>query len=69
MHPSLWTIGIQEGEEKEKEIENVFEEIMAGKFLNLKKETNIQIQEAQRVPSKVNPNRPTPDIIIFLKKI
>ncbi len=27
---------------------------------NLKKQSNIQIQEAQRVPKKKNPNRPTP---------
>ena len=26
---------------------------------NLKKETDIQVQEAQRVPNKMNPNRPT----------
>ena len=33
---------------------------MAENFPNLKKETDIQIQEAQRVPNKINPNRPTP---------
>ena len=33
---------------------------MAENFLNLEKETDIQIQEAQRVPNKMNPNRPTP---------
>lgn len=32
---------------------------MAGNFLNLKKETDIQIQESQRVPSKTNSKRPT----------
>ena len=32
---------------------------MAEKFPNLKKETDIQVQEAQRVPNKMNPNRPT----------
>ena len=31
---------------------------------NLKNETDIQIQEAQRVPNKINPNRPTPRHII-----
>ena len=34
------------GEEKEKGIENVFEEIMAENFPNLKKETGIKTQEA-----------------------
>ena len=46
-------------EEKEKGIEYIFEEIMAENFPNLK-ETDIKIQEAQRAPNKLNPNRPTP---------
>ena len=52
-------VGIPKGEERGKGIENVFEEIMAEKFPNLKKETDMQVQEAQRVPNKINPNRPT----------
>ena len=52
-------IGIPKGEEREKGIENVFEEIMAENFPNLKKETDMQVQAAQRVPNKINPNRPT----------
>uniref|UniRef100_A0A5G2QIY2 L1 transposable element RRM domain-containing protein n=1 Tax=Sus scrofa TaxID=9823 RepID=A0A5G2QIY2_PIG len=55
---NLRIIGITEGEEKEKGIENIFEEIMAENFPNLK-DTDIKIQEAQRAPSKLNPNRPT----------
>ena len=31
---------------------------MAANFLNLNKETAIHIQEAQRAPNKLNPNRP-----------
>ena len=55
---------------REKGIKNVFEEIMAENFPNLKKETNIQVQEAQRVPNKMNPNRPTPrHIIIKMAKV
>ena len=33
---------------------------MAENFSNLKKETDVQVQEAQKVPNKINPNRPTP---------
>ena len=44
---------------KEKVIENIFEEIMAENFPNLK-ETDIKILEAQRAPNKLNPNRSTP---------
>ena len=47
-------------------IENIFEEIMAEIFPNLK-ETDIKIQEAQRAPNKLNPNRPTPRHIIMAK--
>lgn len=56
---NLHIIGIPEGEEKEKGIENILEEIMSENFPDLK-ETNIKIQEAQRAPSKLNPNSPRP---------
>ena len=42
---------------------------MAENFLNLKKETDIQVQESQRVPNKVNPKRPVPRHIIKMAKI
>ena len=50
---NLCIIQIPEGEEKEKGIENIFEEIMDENFPNLK-ETDIKIQEAQRAPNKLN---------------
>ena len=40
---NLCITGIPEVEERVKEIENVFEEIMAENFPNLKKETDIQV--------------------------
>ena len=39
---------------------------MSENFPNLK-ETDIKIQEAQRAPNKLNPNRPTPRHIIIKK--
>ena len=36
-----------EGEEKEQEMENLFEKIMKENFRNLAKEIDIQVQEAQ----------------------
>ena len=55
------------------QIANVFEEIMAENFHNLKKETDTQIQEAQRsteCPKQDEPKRPTPiQIIIKTAKI
>ena len=42
---------------------------MAENFPNLKKETDIQVQEAQRVPNRINSNRPTQwHIIIEMTK-
>lgn len=32
---------------------------MTENFSNLMKETDIQVQEAKRIPHKINPNRPT----------
>ena len=58
-HVNLHRTGIPEREEREKGIENVFKEIMVENFPNLKKETDIQVQEAQRIPSKINPNKQT----------
>ena len=60
-----------EGEEEEQEIENLFEETMKENFPNLAKEIDFQeIQEAQRVPEKLDPRRNTPrHIIITLAKI
>ena len=56
---SIYIIGIPEGEEKEKEIENLFEEIMAKNLPNLK-ETDTKIQKAQRAPpNKLNTNTHT----------
>ena len=63
-------IGVPEGEE-EKEIENVFEQIMKENFPNLAKEIDFQeVQEAQRVPKKLDPRRNTPrHIIITLPRL
>ena len=60
-----------EGEEEQQEIENLFEQIMKENFPNLAKETDFQeVQEAQRVPRKLDPKSNTPrHIIIKLLKI
>ena len=60
-----------EGEEEEQKIENLFEKIMKENFPTLAKEINFQeVQEAQRVPKKLDPRRNTPrHIIITLPKI
>ena len=62
--------GVPEGEEEEQEIENLFEQIMKEDFPNLAKEIDLQdVQEAQRVPKKLDPRKHTPrHIVITLAK-
>ena len=55
-----------EGAEEEQKIENLFEQIMKENFPNLAKEIDFQeVQEAQRVPKKLDPRRNTPRHIII----
>ena len=63
---NLHIIGIPEGVEKDKGMENIFEEIYIENFQNLK-DTDTKIQEAQRAPNKLNPKRPRPRHIIIKK--
>ena len=58
-------------EEEEQEIENLFENIMKENFPNLIKKIDFQeVQEAQKIPKKLDPKRDTPRyIIITLPKI
>ena len=58
-------IGMPEGEEEEQEIENSFAKIMKEYFPSLAKEIDIQVQEVQRVPNKLDPKRTAPRHIII----
>ena len=68
---NIHIIGTPEGKEEEQEIENLFEKkIMKENFPNLAKEIDIQVQEAQRAPNKVNTKRTTPrHIIVKMPKV
>ena len=66
---NIQIIGVPEGEDEEQEIENLFEQIMKETFPNLSIDF-WEVQEAQRVPKKLDPRRNTPrHIIITLAKI
>ena len=69
-HSNIRIIGVPEGEE-EQQIENLFEQIMKENFPRLAKKIDFQeVQEAQRVPKKLDPRRNTPrHIIITLPKL
>ena len=44
---NIYIVEVSEKEEREKDVEKVFEEIMTENFSNLMKHMNINIQEAQ----------------------
>ena len=68
-HTNILIIGIPEEEEKKKGYEKNFEEIIVENFPNMEKEIVSQVQEAQRVPYRINPRRNTSrHILIKLTK-
>ena len=58
-------IGVKEEEEKKKGTEKIFEEIIVENFPNMGKEIVNQVQEAQRVPYRINPGRNMPRHILI----
>ena len=63
-------IGVPEEKEKKKGSEKISEEIIVENFPNMGKEIVTQVQEAQRVPYRINPRRNTPrHILLRLTKI
>ena len=57
---NIQIIGVQEGEEQQQEIEHLFEQTMKENFPSLVKEIDFhEVQEAQRVPKKLDPHQST----------
>ena len=54
-HPNIQIIGAPEEEDKKKDHEKIFEEIIVEKIPKMGKEIAIQVQETQRVPNRINP--------------
>ena len=68
-HTNIRIIGVPEEEEIKKGYKKVFKEIIAENFPNMEKEIANQVQEAQRVPYRINPKRNMPrHILIKLTK-
>ena len=66
---NIRTIGVPEEEYKKKGTEKIFEEITVENFPNIGKEIANQVQEAHRVPYRINPRRNMPrHIVIKLSK-
>ena len=69
-HNNIHIIGMLEREQKEQKIKKLFEKLMKENSPNLVKEIDIQVQEAQRVPNKMDLKRTTPKhIIITMPKV
>ena len=62
---NICIIRVPEGEEREKGPEKIFEEIIAERFSNMGKKIVNQVQEAQRVPGRINSRRNTPRHIVI----
>ena len=63
-------MGVPEGEEKEQEIGSLCEKVMKENFPNLLKEIDMQVQEAQRDPDRMDAKRPTPrHMVIKMPKV
>ena len=58
---NIQIVGMPEREEEEQEFKNLFENTMKENFPYLAKEIDFQeVQEAQRVPKKLDPRKHTP---------
>ena len=57
--------GALKKKKRAKGAEDLFGEVIAENVPNLGEETDIQIQEAQKTPIKINKNRPTPRHIVI----
>ena len=63
--PRLKQLSSSSSSRREKGSETIFEEIVAENFMNTGKEIVNQVQEVQRVPSRINPRRYTPNHIVI----
>ena len=53
--PNLWIIGVEKGEELQiKGPENIFNKIIEENFLNLKNDIPMKVQEAYRIPNRLD---------------
>ena len=66
---NIQIVGVPEEEEKKKGYEKIIEKIIVENFPNMEKEIVNEVQEAQRVPYRINPRKNTSrHILIKLTK-
>ena len=59
-YTNIWIIGVPEEEEEKKGYKKTFKEIIVENFTNMEKEIVNRVQEAQRVPYRINSRRNMP---------
>ena len=64
-HTNICIIGVPEGGDGEKGPERIFEEMIVENFPNMGKDIVNQVQDALRVPGRINPRRNTPRHIVI----
>ena len=64
-HPNIRIIGVTEEEGKRNDHEKILKEITVDNFPKMGKEITTQVQETQRVTTRINPSRNTPRHILF----
>ena len=62
---NIHIIEVSEAGEREKGAENIFHDVIAENFTNVGRKMDIQVQEAQRVPYRINPKRNTTRYIVI----
>ena len=63
--PNIRIIAVPKEEDKKKDHEKLFKEIIVENFPKMEKEIITQVQETQRVPKRINPRRNTPSHILI----
>ena len=59
MQRNICIMGVTEGGKREKGTESIYEEIIGENFLDLRRDLDIQLQEAQKNSSRIKLKRPT----------
>ena len=68
--PTFTSQGCKKEKRKSKKLESYLKKIMKENFPDLVKNIGLQVQQAQRVPNKMDAKRPTPrHIIIKMPKV
>ena len=66
-HPNIQIIGIPEGEETNMGMDNLFQETQKKHFPCLESHSNIETQEIQGSPNRINPRKSSPQHVVIAR--